>query len=169
MWKSMKKGNAGNAKGDNRIYYHATKQKEYILAKLRERGLRITSQRQLIIDCILENEFSCCKEIYCQICRIDPSIGIATVYRMINTLEEIGAINRKNMYHVCFEDELATVHSCIVQFDDQTQVNLSSEEWDRIVKAGLKSCGYLDNRNVELIRMREYSNNGSDLQAGRGA
>lgn len=72
------------------------------------------------------------------------------------------------MYHVCFEDESATVHSCMVQFDDQTQVNLSSDEWDRIVKAGLKSCGYLDNRDVELIKMGEYSSS-SNLQAGKGA
>lgn len=155
----MRKGSTVKSKQDSGVYYRATKQKEYILAKLRERGLRITNQRQLIIDCILENEFSCCKEIYCQICKIDPSIGIATVYRMINTLEEIRAINRKNMYHVCFEEEPATVHRCMVQFDDQTQVSLSSDEWNRIVKAGLKSCGYLDNRNVELIEMREYSDN----------
>ena len=155
----MRKGSTVKGKQDSGVYYRATKQQEYILAKLRERGLRITNQRQLIIDCILENEFSCCKEIYCQICKIDPSIGIATVYRMINTLEEIGAINRKNMYHVCFEEEPTTVHSCMVQFDDQTQVSLSSDEWNKIVKAGLKSCGYLDNRNVELIEMREYCDN----------
>lgn len=148
---------AGNGKSDGGVYYCATKQKEYILAKLRERGLRITNQRQLIIDCILENEFSCCKEIYCQICKIDPSIGIATVYRMVNTLEEIGAINRRNMYHVCFEEKPAMVHSCTVQFDDRTQVSLSCEEWNRIVKAGLRTCGYLDNRNVELIEIREDS------------
>lgn len=148
-------GKTGNRKSDNGVYYRVTKQKEYILSKLRERGLRITNQRRLIIDCILKNEVSCCKEIYCQVCKIDPSIGIATVYRMVNTLEEMGAINRKNMYHVCFEEEPAIVHSCVVQFDDQTKVNLSSDEWNRIVKAGLKSCGYLNDRNVEIIEMRE--------------
>ncbi|MCM1122911.1 MAG: transcriptional repressor [Eubacterium sp.] len=152
-------GKTGNGKSDGGVYYRVTKQKEYILAKLRERGLRITNQRQLIIDCILQNEFSCCKEIYCQVCKIDPSIGIATVYRVVNMLEEVGAINRKNMYHVCFEEEPATVHSCMVQFDDQTQVSLSPEEWNKIVKAGLRSCGYLDNRNVELIELREDSDN----------
>lgn len=146
---------SGNGTQEKGVYYRATEQKEYILAKLRERGLRITNQRKLIIDCILKNEFSCCKEIYCQVSKIDPSIGIATVYRMVNVLEDVGAINRKNMYHVCFEEEPTKVHSCMVQFDDQTKVNLSSEEWNRIVKAGLKSCGYLDNRNVELIEMRE--------------
>lgn len=152
----------GNGKSEGGVCYRATKQKEYILAKLRERGLRITTQRQLIIDCILKNEFSCCKEIYCQVCKIDPSIGIATVYRVVNMLEEVGAINRKNMYHVCFEEKPAAVHGCMVQFDDQTQVSLSPDEWSRIVKAGLKSCGYLDNRNVELIEIREED---SDIAA----
>lgn len=149
-------GKAG--KPDKGVYYRATRQKEYILSKLRERGLRITNQRRLIIDCILKNEFSCYKEIYCQVSKIDSSIGIATVYRMVNTLEEIGAINRKSMYHVCFEEEPAAVHSCMVKFDDRTQLNLDAEEWNRIVKAGLETCGYLDNRNVELVELRECSN-----------
>ena len=35
----------------------------------------------------------------------DSRIGVATVYRMINALEEIGAISRKNMYKVeCTEN-----------------------------------------------------------------
>lgn len=34
----------------------------------------------------------------------DHSIGIATVYRMVNKLEEIGAISRRNMYKVTCED-----------------------------------------------------------------
>ena len=137
------------------VCYRVTEQKEYIIAKLKERGLRITNQRKLIIDCILQNEFGCCKEIYYQVFKIDSSVGIATVYRMINTLEDIGAINRKNMYHVCFEEEPTKVHSCMVQFDDQSKISLSPEEWNRIVKAGLESCGYLHERNVELIEMRE--------------
>ena len=43
----------------------------------------------------------------------------------------------------------------MVQFDDQSKISLSPEEWNRIVKAGLESCGYLHERNVELIEMRE--------------
>ncbi|MFR5733737.1 MAG: transcriptional repressor [Clostridium sp.] len=30
----------------------------------------------------------------------DPSIGMATVYRMVKTLEEAGLIQRKNMYRI---------------------------------------------------------------------
>ena len=51
-------------------------------------------------EVILEGECGSCKEIYYRASKIDHSIGTATVYRMINTLEEIGAIDRKNMYRV---------------------------------------------------------------------
>lgn len=57
-------------------------------------------QRMLILDIILEGDFSCCKEIYYRAMEQDSKIGTATVYRMINTLEEIGVISRKNMYKV---------------------------------------------------------------------
>ena len=62
-------------------------QREEILERLREQGCRITKQRQLLLDIILQEEYSCCKEIYYKAAKQDSSIGIATVYRMINTLE----------------------------------------------------------------------------------
>ena len=65
-------------------------QKEAILNRLRQRGCRITKQRMLLLDIILEEECSSCKEIYYKASKIDSSIGSATVYRMINMLEEIG-------------------------------------------------------------------------------
>ena len=74
--------------------------KEEIIAKLKESGCRITKQRLMLIDIILENECSSCKEIFYKASKTDEKIGVATVYRMINALEEIGAISRKNMYKV---------------------------------------------------------------------
>ena len=75
-------------------------QKQIIIERLKEDGCRITKQRLMLLDIILEDECSSCKEIYYRASKIDHSIGTATVYRMINTLEEIGAIDRKNMYRV---------------------------------------------------------------------
>lgn len=74
--------------------------REYILQSLKQHGCRITSQRQLLIDIILQDECTCCKEIYYKAAKRDPSIGLATVYRMVKTLEETGLIQRKNMYHI---------------------------------------------------------------------
>ena len=97
--------------------------KSIIISKLRERGCRITRQRRIILDIILDEDCSCCKEIYYKACKQDSSIGAATVYRMVNTLEEIGVINRKNMYKYTgsdIDEELECVPCCRMELDDGT-------------------------------------------------
>ncbi len=75
-------------------------QKQMIINQLRDNGCRITHQRLILLDVILGNDCSSCKEIYYKASKVDKNIGFATVYRMINMLEEIGVINRKNMYRI---------------------------------------------------------------------
>ena len=53
------------------------KAKEAIVQKLKASGCRITKQRLMLLDIILEENCSCCKEIYYRASRIDPSIGTA--------------------------------------------------------------------------------------------
>ena len=65
----------------------AEAKKGFIISELKKNGCRITSQRKLLIDVILQDECSCCKEIYYKAAKRDPSIGMATVYRMVKTLE----------------------------------------------------------------------------------
>lgn len=78
-------------------------QKELVIQKLREKGFRITKQRQMLLDVILQEECASCKEIYYKAKKEDVRIGTATIYRMINLLEEIGVISRKNMYKISME------------------------------------------------------------------
>lgn len=77
--------------------------KAYIINELKKNGCRITSQRKLLIDIILQDECCSCKEIYYQAIKVDPTIGMATVYRMVKTLEETGLIHRKNLYRIDLE------------------------------------------------------------------
>ncbi len=129
--------------------------KDRIIEALKERGCRITKQRMLIIDVILANECSCCKEIYYKASQIDSTIGIATVYRLVNTLEEIGAISRKNMYKVAFSDQCNMEEACTVVLDDETTYNLSAKNWHAVIKAGLSVCGYLENQNVFKVVVKK--------------
>ena len=76
-------------------YERSEMQKDIILQRLRNRGCRITKQRMMLLDIILNEECSCCKEIYYKASKLDPNIGTATVYRMINTLEEIGLLTEE--------------------------------------------------------------------------
>ena len=64
-------------------------EKKQILELFRKKGMRITKQRELILDIVLENECSCCKEIYYRAAKKDKNNVIATVYRMINSLREL--------------------------------------------------------------------------------
>lgn len=74
------------------------KQKEMIIARLREKGCRITRQRLEILDVILNNQCTSCKEIHFLVSKVDEGIGIATVYRMVNELEAVGVVSRKIVY-----------------------------------------------------------------------
>ena len=67
---------------------------EKVIDKLKDSGCRITKQRRLIVDVIMGNEFSSCKDIYYQVISRDKTIGMATVYRMIRQLEELDVIRR---------------------------------------------------------------------------
>ena len=93
--------NSQKKKNHETANYHRTQmQKEIVIQRLREQGCRITKQRLMLLDVILNEDCSCCKEIYYRAAEVDPGIGAATVYRMVNLLEEIGAISRKNMYRI---------------------------------------------------------------------
>lgn len=128
-------------------------QKNRILEKLKEQGCRITRQRRLILDVILENDCSCCKEIFYKASRRDPEIGAATVYRMVNMLEEVGAISRKNMYKVAYLEKCLLENACQVVLDDESSYNLSAKEWNEVIKRGLADCGYLKGQNIASITL----------------
>ena len=62
---------------------------------------RIAAVREAVgskVDIILENHCSSCKEIFFYASKRDEKIGIATVYRMVSALEEVGVISRKIVY-----------------------------------------------------------------------
>lgn len=80
------------------------REKEQIIDRLKANGCRITKQRSELLDIILERRCSSCKEIYYQASKKDDSIGIATVYRMVNALEEIGVVSRRIVYEVSLEE-----------------------------------------------------------------
>lgn len=124
--------------------------KEEILERLREKGCRITKQRSMLIDVILESDCSCCKEVYYIAAKKMPDIGIATIYRMINSLEEIGAIKKKNIHCVCCNSENA-IESCVVEMEDKQRITLDQEMLQQIMQKGMEACGYTDIGKVNRV------------------
>lgn len=139
--------------------YQRTKmQKERVIQMLKDRGCRITKQRQILLDIILEGDCACCKEIYFQAQKKDAGIGTATVYRMVNTLEEIGAISRKNLYKITCDEDCQLREVCTIEFEDNTVEHLSVPTWRNVILAGLKACGYTGGQNVKNIIVPSFEN-----------
>ena len=136
----------------NDVGIHRTQmQKEIILQKLKERGCRITRQRKMLLDVILNEDCSSCKEIYYKASMKDSGIGTATVYRMINILEEIGALSRKNMYKIACGPECEVKDACVIEFDDDTIIELSGKSWNQVVQLGLRACGYSSGHKIKSV------------------
>ncbi|MFV0528902.1 MAG: Fur family transcriptional regulator [Lachnospiraceae bacterium] len=117
--------------------------KEDILVQLRKSGFRVTSQRKMIIDIILSSEYSCCKEIYYQVHKKDPSIGMATVYRMIKILDETGLIDRKRQYSIVSDHVDNLCEGCALLEDHTYAPHLTPDEWKEVLMLGLEAKGYL--------------------------
>jgi Fur family ferric uptake transcriptional regulator len=130
-------------------------QKELIIEKLKKSGCRITKQRKMLIDIILEENCACCKEIYYKAVKKDDSIGLATVYRMVNTLEEIGALSRNNQFCFADCDGHECNKGCRLEFEDGTILSLSGAKWNEVVSAGLERCGYKAGKNIKCITPAE--------------
>ena len=137
----------------DRRYLRTQMQKENIIQKLKERGCRITKQRLMLLDIILEEDCSCCKEIYYKVQEKDRNIGPATIYRMVNMLEKIGAISRKNMYRISGCAACCQENGCTVRLSDATVCKLPSEVWKQVVREGLKNMGYIGDQDIESIEM----------------
>ena len=132
-------------------YQRSNMQRSAIMNRLRQAGCRITKQRKIILDIILQEECTCCKEIYFLASKRDPNIGMATIYRMINLLEEIGALKRKRAYRICNEE--SPVHICSVKLDDYTSIRLDGKKLRQVTEKGMESFGYLHDRRVRSISM----------------
>ncbi len=126
---------------------------EIIQEQLRKKGLRITQQRKLLIDIILEDECSSCKEIYYKAIKKDSTVGIATIYRMVKTLEDLGVINRKNLYLIDYKNLDIENDNQVLFIDEKTEqvTEVKKGEWFSSLKKTLMEQGFTDIENISIL------------------
>lgn len=135
---------------DNQAIESIMLDRDVIIAKLKENGMRLTEQRKLIVDIIVNEEYSCCKEVYFLAHKRDSGIGIATVYRMLNLLEDIGAISRKNIQKTACSGRCCDMRGgCTVVTDKSKQIILSEDDIQEALKYIMEKNGYA---NVDEIK-----------------
>jgi Fur family ferric uptake transcriptional regulator len=127
--------------------------KKEIIQELRKKNYRITNQRMMLLDIILDGNCTSCKEIYYKAVKKDPGIGTATVYRIMNILEDIRVINRKNMYEIQYHHWDDEENKYKIVLDDQTEIELSEQKWKSVIASGLRSCGFTENQKLKSVEL----------------
>ncbi|MDY5965032.1 MAG: Fur family transcriptional regulator [Peptostreptococcus porci] len=113
---------------------------EILKEKLKATGFKITPQRRAIIEVLIENENShlSTEEIYDKV-RVDcPEIGLATVYRTMQLLDEINGISKLNLddgctrYEINFEGEENHHHHHLICKNCGTIIEVKEDLLDAI-------------------------------------
>jgi Fur family transcriptional regulator, ferric uptake regulator len=82
-----------------------------LAAMLRERGLRLTPQRQLILEAVHELGHATPEQVHNHVRERAAGVNITTVYRTLELLEELGLVNHTHLshgsptYHAAGEDQ----------------------------------------------------------------
>ncbi len=118
------------------------REKDKILELFRQKGMRITKQRRLILDIVFEHDCICCKEIYYQALKKDKNVGIATVYRMVNALADLGVFQTNVPYRLVDPVSAGGQNGCRVLLKNQTVVEFDPNEWNDILTEALQKKGY---------------------------
>jgi Fur family transcriptional regulator, ferric uptake regulator len=66
---------------------------------LHERGLRLTPQRQLVLDAVAGLGHGTPDEICAEVQRTAPGVNLSTVYRTLELLEELGLVTHAHLSH----------------------------------------------------------------------
>lgn len=66
---------------------------------LHERGLRMTPQRQLVLDAVQELGHATPEQICAQVRELAPAVNITTVYRTLDLLERLGVVRHTHLGH----------------------------------------------------------------------
>ena len=139
-------------------YQSGNLQKDVVMERLRQQGFRVTRQRMLLIDIILAENCSCCKEVYVLASKKDPGIGMATVYRTVDALEQVGALQRRTPYQLCNQGKKA-YKSCLVELEDHSTVNLEYLSMIKLLEQGMRNCGLSGGKKIESITLIQADEN----------
>ena len=72
---------------------------EGLHAQLRSRGLRLTPQRQLVLEAVTALRHATPDEVLAEVQRTASGINASTVYRTLELLEELGLVTHAHLGH----------------------------------------------------------------------
>ena len=131
---------------------------------LHERGLRMTPQRQLVLDAVRALGHATPEQVCARVQREEPAVNITTVYRSLDLLERLGVVRHTHLGHGApsySEQEHEHVH--LVCHECGTVMEVPTEDMDELAEKLDALHGFgLDVAHVAL------SGRCRDCRAGEG-
>ena len=116
---------------------------------LKEKGYKLTPQRRAILDIIIEKEGQhlTAEEIYDEVKKRCPDIGLATVYRTVLLLEEVNVIYKLDLNDGCSRYELARkneghIHHHLVCNECKSVIEVQDDLLDELEEEVERSYGF---------------------------
>lgn len=122
--------------------------------ELKNAGIRLTRPRRIIIGILSESQsHPDAREIYQKALGKDPSISLATVYRTMKLLEELGAVHRHAFDGgpARFETADGGHHDHLIDLDTGKVIEFHSETIERLQQQIADELGYdIEHHRLEL-------------------
>ena len=99
--------------------------------ELREKGLRLTPQRELVLNAVRELGHATPEDVAAKIHETHPGINLSTVYRNLETLENVGLVQHTHLGHGG-----ATYHAA----EELTHLNLVCENCGSVGDAPIEAA-----------------------------
>lgn len=103
---------------------------------LRERGYRLTPQRQMVLDAVVGLGQGTAEEIGSRVRETSPGVNITTVYRTLDLLEQLGVVHHRHLghgaplYHASDDDLVhAVCHGCGAVFTIPQELLTPVADW----------------------------------------
>ncbi|MCR5536956.1 MAG: transcriptional repressor [Succinivibrio sp.] len=122
--------------------YKVGKLNEDTLRKLELSGLRMTMQRRHIIEILTTSQCTSPKELWYEAKQYVPDLGIATVYRLINRLEQIGVLSKSRSLGMQSTSDLQIV-SVLNAEGKELLSSGQSLELNEVLRDGLAARGLI--------------------------
>jgi Fur family ferric uptake transcriptional regulator len=82
-----------------RTEYHLRVGSDSLAQVLRERGLRLTAQRQLVLEAVYGLGHATPDQVHGKVAETAAGVNISTVYRTLELLEELGLVTHTHLSH----------------------------------------------------------------------
>ncbi len=129
---------------------------EETVQKLEQSGLRMTLQRRHIIEILTKSQCTSPKELWYEARQYVPDLGIATVYRLINRLEQIGVLAKNRNLGI---NRVVPELGSITNFNGQVITPRTNVHLTELIRLGLISTGVIGTNNkIELSLVGETVN-----------